>query len=79
MGTCEAATQTAAHGIHGGTNGGRSCWAISGTLCGGKVQGSFAAKLGACRDCDFYQMVQEEEPLIKDRIDILYQIGYTIK
>ena len=34
---------------------GRECWAIAGTLCGGKVQGSFATKLGTCTKCGFYQ------------------------
>ena len=79
LGTCSAATQELAHGLHGGINGGRACWAISGTLCGGEAQGSFAAKFGACRACDFYQIVHGEESLIKDNIDILYQIGYKIK
>jgi hypothetical protein len=78
MGTCPAAAQELADGIHGGKNGGRACWALTGTLCGGQTQGSFAAKLGACRDCDFYQLVHSQEPLIKDNSDILYQIGYKI-
>jgi hypothetical protein len=35
------------HGTH--------CARIAGTLCGGKVQGSFASKLGNCMQCDFYK------------------------
>lgn len=79
LGICLASVQKRANGIHGGANGGRACWAISGTLCGGRPQGSFAGKIGACNECDFYQMVEKEEGVIKDNIDILYQIGYKIK
>ena len=35
------------HGAH--------CARIAGTLCGGKVQGSFATKLSNCMQCDFYK------------------------
>ncbi len=79
LGVCIAAEQTKADGIHCGRNGGRACWAVAGTLCGGKVQGSFATKMGACRECDFYEKVAMEETVLKDNIDILYQIGYRIK
>jgi hypothetical protein len=34
---------------------GKHCAKISGTLCGGKVQGSFASKLVSCLNCDFYK------------------------
>ncbi len=34
---------------------GNHCARIAGTLCGGKVQGTFAAKLPNCMQCDFYQ------------------------
>ena len=78
LGTCVAATQTMANGIHGGINGGRACWVIAGTLCGGKVQGSFADKVGACQACDFYKHVKDQEPMLKDKIDILYQINYKV-
>jgi hypothetical protein len=33
---------------------GKNCMRISGTLCGGQVQGTFAMKLGNCMKCDFY-------------------------
>lgn len=61
LGVCAAATDVRAEGIHGGTSCGRACWALAGTLCGGEVQGSFAAKLGNCLRCDFYQRVSAEE------------------
>lgn len=37
---------------------GRACWLVAGTMCGGRVQGTAAQKLGNCRDCDFYQKVK---------------------
>jgi len=61
LGVCAAATVAAVNGCNNGKNGGRSCWAIAGTLCGGKVQGSFAEKLGNCLKCEFYQQVGAEE------------------
>jgi len=61
LGVCIAATETRANGIHGGKNGGRSCWAIAGTLCEGEVQGSYAKKFQNCMFCDFYKKVMEEE------------------
>lgn len=61
LGVCPATVEKRAHGINHGVNGGRACWAIAGTLCGGKVQGSFAAKLGNCWKCEFYQRVMSEE------------------
>lgn len=61
LGVCPVATQTEAHGINGGINGGRACWAIEGTLCGGRVQGTYVQKLGNCMECDFYNKVREDE------------------
>lgn len=61
LGICPAAVEERTHGVNGGKNGGRACWAITGTLCGGKVQGIFAQKLSNCLKCEFYQLVGMEE------------------
>ena len=61
LGLCPAATEPRLNGVNSGRNGGRSCWAMTGTLCGGQVQGTFAAKMGNCRQCDFYKIVGQEE------------------
>ena len=58
---CPAAIEAKADGIHGGKNGGRCCWAIARTLCGGRVQGSYATKQLNCMHCEFYQSVKREE------------------
>jgi hypothetical protein len=61
LGVCPAATAEPINGANGGLNGGRACWALAGTLCGGQVQGTFAAKLSNCMACDFYKLVAQEE------------------
>jgi len=61
LGVCPAALDSEADGLNGGKNGGRICWAITGTFCGGVVQGSFAEKELTCMNCDFFKLVQREE------------------
>lgn len=60
LGICPATIETKLNGVHGGTNAGRSCWVVAGTFCGGAVQGVFAQKYMTCKDCGFYQKVQQE-------------------
>jgi hypothetical protein len=61
LGICPAAKDQAFDGIHAGTAGGRFCWAVAGTLCGGKVQGTFASKAANCMNCEFFKQVRAEE------------------
>lgn len=61
LGVCPAATESRLININSGKKGGRACWAVTGTLCGGKIQGSFATKLGNCMNCDFFIQVWKEE------------------
>ena len=61
LGICVASTQKGTNGIHNGKFGGRCCWAIAGTLCGGTVQGTFAIKVTNCQKCEFYKLVHQEE------------------
>jgi hypothetical protein len=75
FGVCPAAMEARLNKTNSGMNGGRACWAITGTLCGGKVQGSFAAKLGNCMKCEFYQLVGAEEgPSHESARDILAKL-----
>lgn len=60
LGLCPAAQPGEFDGINDGTCGGRFCWAVSGTLCGGKVQGTYAKKLKDCLKCEFLKRVHEE-------------------
>jgi methyl-accepting chemotaxis protein len=61
LGVCPASTDARADGINGGRNGGRACWAVAGTLCGGKKQGSFSEKIGNCMTCKFYNQVFQQQ------------------
>ncbi len=61
LGVCPASVDDSYDGINSGKCGGRFCWAVAGTLCGGKVQGTFAEKRESCVHCDFYKRVQAEQ------------------
>jgi hypothetical protein len=61
LGICPVTTYVDLDGIHNGRNAGRACWAIAGSLCGGKVQGTFAEKLHNCWRCEFMKAVQADE------------------
>jgi hypothetical protein len=60
-GVCPAALDTTFDGINRGKNGGRICWYVAGTLCGGQKQGTFADKQLSCLSCDFYLRIKKEE------------------
>ncbi|MBI5049395.1 MAG: hypothetical protein HZC11_00595 [Nitrospirae bacterium] len=68
MGICPASTDTASDGLNDGKNGGRICWALAGTFCGGIVQGTFAQKQVSCMSCEFYKKVKDEEGTERFRI-----------
>jgi len=61
LGECPACTETRLHEIHGGENAGRACWVVAGSMCGGKIQGTYAEKYENCTKCDFYMKVKSEE------------------
>ncbi len=61
LGVCPAAADTSVDGVNGGVNGGRVCWTIADTFCGGAVQGSGARKRLTCLHCEFFDRVQREE------------------
>jgi hypothetical protein len=61
LGVCPVTQEGKLDGAHGGTHAGRACWVVAGSLCGGRVQGSFAVKFENCEQCDFYLKVREEE------------------
>lgn len=61
LGTCPASFELRTNKFNGGENGGRSCWAIAGTLCNEKTSGIFARDLGSCLKCEFYEKVMYED------------------
>ena len=60
LGVCPAATLVVADGFLGGVNGGRACAYITGTFCGGKIQGTHKDKEKHCGSCDFYKELKKE-------------------
>ena len=60
-GICPAALTKLHHGVNGGTNAGRYCWTVEGTLCDHKVQGDMDEKLLDCINCSFFKQVNFEE------------------
>ncbi len=64
-GVCPAAADSSCNGVNGGTNAGRICWAVAGTFCEGKVQGTSAEKDLSCMTCDFFRKVESEEGIMK--------------
>ncbi|MEZ4527675.1 MAG: protein kinase [Desulfobacterales bacterium] len=61
FGVCPAAEDASFDGINRGKNGGRICWAVGGTFCGGEIQGTFAEKRKSCINCEFYKLVRKEK------------------
>jgi hypothetical protein len=62
LGACPAALPNEHFdGVNKGTHCGRFCWAVAGTLCGGKVQGNHAKKFMDCLRCEFLKQVNEDE------------------
>jgi hypothetical protein len=58
---CPVCSEKRLHGVHGGSNAGRACWVVAGTMCDGSVQGTFFQKYRACQNCDFYKAVTKDE------------------
>lgn len=61
LGICIAALEKKANGINGGLNAGRCCWAVAGTFCGGKAEGTFVEQFVRCMGCPFYKKIAAEE------------------
>ena len=60
LGVCPASTFKDADGFLGGKNAGRACAFVSGTFCGGGIQGAYTEKKKNCGKCDFYRELKQE-------------------
>ncbi|WPD24914.1 MAG: hypothetical protein SD837_10175 [Candidatus Electrothrix scaldis] len=82
QGICPASTIIAINGINNGINGGRACWALTGTMSGPaeKVQGSFARTVStSCYDCEFFeQVLAEEQNDFKGTVEIVQKLREVI-
>ncbi len=61
LGICPATLTGEFDGVNKGNHGGRFCWAIAGTLCGGETQGTYSMKIRDCLHCEFLKQVQKDE------------------
>ena len=52
-------------------NHSRHCARVAGTLCGGKVQGMFAQKLGNCLNCEYYKTTHYDKTYGHGKLDPL--------
>ncbi|MCF6247164.1 MAG: protein kinase [Desulfobacula sp.] len=71
LGVCPAAQDTSFEGINSGKCAGRFCWAVAGTFCEGKCQGTYAQKQSSCQECDFFKIVLAEEGTLNLRTKLL--------
>ncbi len=61
LGVCPAARPSEYDGTNKGMYGGRFCWAIAGTFCGGTPRDTFAQKFMTCLHCEVFTRISEEE------------------
>lgn len=61
LGVCPAARPGPHDGANRGLFSGRMCWQVAGTMCEGRIDGSFAKKMMRCLSCRFLQLVQDQE------------------
>ncbi len=78
FGVCPAVTCKTLNGVHGGINGGRACWMVTGTMCGNKIQGSYQYKAESCIQCIFFHHVKKEEGKKYVRPETLLKMAETI-
>lgn len=61
LGVCPVFKATQYDNINHGKNGGRMCWFITGTFCGGELQGTYSQKKMTCITCQVFKQIKEEE------------------
>ncbi len=71
LGVCPAAEDKSFDGINSGKCAGRFCWAVAGTFCEGKSQGTYVEKQSSCQECDFFRIVLAEEGTLNLRTKLL--------
>jgi hypothetical protein len=61
LGICPATTSDLYDGINGGANAGRICWAVSGTFCGGTMNGQTEGYADCCVGCEVFKQIATEQ------------------
>jgi len=58
-------------------NGCGRCWLVAGTLCGGKVQGKFAEKIGSCTECKVFKDFIGGDPYKRQR-ELIFVLVHSL-
>jgi len=53
------------------------CWLVAGTLCGGKVQGKFAEKIGSCTECEVFKDFIGGDPYKRQR-ELIFVLVHSL-
>ena len=61
LGLCSASIDESLNNINSGTNAGRFCWRVIGTLCYDAIKDSSAINITSCQQCPFFKKVRDEE------------------
>jgi hypothetical protein len=61
LGICPASRDESLNNINSGTNAGRFCWKVVGTLCFDTIRGTSAINIISCQQCPFFKKVRDEE------------------
>ena len=61
LGVCPASIDKSLNNINSGTNGGRFCWKVVGTLCYDTIKATSALNMISCELCPFFKKVRDEE------------------
>ena len=61
LGVCPAYEDKSLNNINSGTNAGRFCWKVVGTLCYSSIKATSALNIISCQLCPFFKNVRDEE------------------
>ncbi len=61
LGVCAASVDQYYDGTNGGTNAGRCCWRVCGSMFGGNRKCQMLDSVDSCQDCIVYRTVLQEE------------------
>jgi hypothetical protein len=61
LGVCPASVDESLNNVNCGTNAGRFCWKVVGTLCHETIKAKSALEIISCQLCHFFKKVRDEE------------------
>jgi hypothetical protein len=61
LGVCPASVDNTLNNKNSGTNAGRFCWKVVGSLCHDTIKATSCFDIISCQLCPFFKKVQDEE------------------